>query len=281
MAQSSNSFVSDAGFEDHIGHKQPSSRETPPHALRYGHAGVQPVLAPIHVFSNDHMQHLSPPSSPNLVTVPNKDANAPLPSDGSPEQPHMIRPSTNFVPGFILRTDSSESASMLSSTAPPRSQSGSISDMLGRLRNPTFSKEFWLKDEACHNCFLCGAQFTAFRRKHHCRMCGRIFDSKCTSLVVGEWNGRQSSLRVCKDCKTIIDEYEDSEDEIARSPQSTPVPSLYEPDHELSNSETSALYSMPQSMRPKLLPLMAVPAVYRSQEKHKNHTSVEFPSIRI
>lgn len=40
---------------------------------------------------------------------------------------------------------------------------------LQQLRKGTLSKEFWMKDENCKDCFLCGKTFNAFRRKHHCR----------------------------------------------------------------------------------------------------------------
>jgi len=40
---------------------------------------------------------------------------------------------------------------------------------LQQLRKGTLTKEFWMKDENCKDCFLCGRTFNAFRRKHHCR----------------------------------------------------------------------------------------------------------------
>ncbi|KAF3918258.1 hypothetical protein ABW21_db0201418 [Orbilia brochopaga] len=32
------------------------------------------------------------------------------------------------------------------------------------------SRDFWMKDENCKECFICQRPFTTFRRKHHCRM---------------------------------------------------------------------------------------------------------------
>ena len=52
---------------------------------------------------------------------------------------------------------------------------------------------------------------TAFRRKHHCRICGRIFDDKCTSHIPGSRFGLQEKIRVCNSCKNIMDEYDDLE----------------------------------------------------------------------
>lgn len=40
---------------------------------------------------------------------------------------------------------------------------------LQQLRKGTLTKEFWMKDENCKDCYLCGRTFNAFRRKHHCR----------------------------------------------------------------------------------------------------------------
>lgn len=38
-----------------------------------------------------------------------------------------------------------------------------------RSRNKILSKDFWMRDENCKECFLCGDLFSAWRRKHHCR----------------------------------------------------------------------------------------------------------------
>ncbi|KAF5892554.1 lateral signaling target protein 2 isoform X1 [Clarias magur] len=39
----------------------------------------------------------------------------------------------------------------------------------------------WVPDEACNSCIACKAPFTVIRRKHHCRSCGKIFCSRCSS----------------------------------------------------------------------------------------------------
>jgi 1-phosphatidylinositol-3-phosphate 5-kinase len=51
----------------------------------------------------------------------------------------------------------------------------------------------------------------AFRRRHHCRICGRIFDDKCTSHIPGSRFGLQEKIRVCNSCNSIMDEYDDLE----------------------------------------------------------------------
>ena len=36
-------------------------------------------------------------------------------------------------------------------------------------RGKVLSKDFWMRDENCKECFLCGDAFSTFRRRHHCR----------------------------------------------------------------------------------------------------------------
>ncbi|XP_057770606.1 1-phosphatidylinositol-3-phosphate 5-kinase FAB1B-like isoform X2 [Salvia miltiorrhiza] len=69
------------------------------------------------------------------------------------------------------------------------------------------SRDFWMPDQSCRVCYECDSQFTLFNRRHHCRLCGRIFCAKCTSnwLPIGhsepkisleEWD----KIRVCNYC---------------------------------------------------------------------------------
>ncbi|PKA65141.1 1-phosphatidylinositol-3-phosphate 5-kinase FAB1B [Apostasia shenzhenica] len=46
------------------------------------------------------------------------------------------------------------------------------------------SRDFWMPDGSCRVCYECDSQFTVFNRRHHCRLCGRIFCAKCTSNFV-------------------------------------------------------------------------------------------------
>ncbi|KAK5724092.1 Mitochondrial distribution and morphology protein 12 [Elasticomyces elasticus] len=95
------------------------------------------------------------------------------------------------------------------------------------LKRRVISKEFWMKDENAKDCFYCGQIFSTFRRKHHCRTCGQIFDAKCTSLVSGRPFGQPGTLRLCKPCEAMIYEsddddstvYSDDGDEAERSPR--------------------------------------------------------------
>ena len=39
----------------------------------------------------------------------------------------------------------------------------------------------WIPDDHQPNCRSCGAQFTLFNRRHHCRACGHIVCNKCST----------------------------------------------------------------------------------------------------
>ena len=47
--------------------------------------------------------------------------------------------------------------------------SEAVSQALRQLRMGNLTRDFWMKDEVCKECFLCGNTFSAWRRKHHCR----------------------------------------------------------------------------------------------------------------
>jgi 1-phosphatidylinositol-3-phosphate 5-kinase len=92
------------------------------------------------------------------------------------------------------------------------------------IKRRVISKEFWMKDENARDCFYCGDPFSTFRRKHHCRTCGQIFDAKCTVTVQGKPFGQSGTLRLCKPCDAMIYGSDDDstvftdEDEPLRSP---------------------------------------------------------------
>jgi hypothetical protein len=45
-------------------------------------------------------------------------------------------------------------------------------------------KSHWMPDQLCKHCYACEEKFTVFRRRHHCRLCGQVFCSKCSSCFV-------------------------------------------------------------------------------------------------
>ncbi|CAF0880540.1 unnamed protein product [Brachionus calyciflorus] len=59
----------------------------------------------------------------------------------------------------------------------------------------------WIKDNAQTACSTCNESFTAFRRRHHCRTCGKLFCNSCCSLTVPvEFNKFKDPVRVCNSC---------------------------------------------------------------------------------
>ena len=54
---------------------------------------------------------------------------------------------------------------------------------------PKISPSIWIPSSNITHCYGCAAQFTIWNRKHHCRICGRIFCNACTAS-----RGRISSL---------------------------------------------------------------------------------------
>ncbi|KAJ9068984.1 Mitochondrial distribution and morphology protein 12 [Entomophthora muscae] len=85
------------------------------------------------------------------------------------------------------------------------------------------NKDYWMKDEHCHSCYNCNKSFTPlFRRKHHCRICGQIFCSDCTSkMIPGDTLGQPGLIRVCDYCHRLRQSYH-SAGQLAKSPTGTP-----------------------------------------------------------
>ncbi|XP_048459850.1 lateral signaling target protein 2 homolog isoform X2 [Rhincodon typus] len=62
----------------------------------------------------------------------------------------------------------------------------------------------WIADSACNQCMSCRAPFTIVRRRHHCRNCGKIFCSHCSSQSAPlPWYGHMKPVRVCTHCYTF------------------------------------------------------------------------------
>lgn len=88
------------------------------------------------------------------------------------------------------------------------------------LKNGGIPKKYWMNDSFVSECLNCFKQFTAFRRKHHCRFCGQIFCSDCTifisysqykqqrqakdGAIIKDPNAYNDKLRVCKPCYSDV-----------------------------------------------------------------------------
>ncbi|KAG5572998.1 hypothetical protein H5410_062764 [Solanum commersonii] len=58
------------------------------------------------------------------------------------------------------------------------------------------SRDFWMPDHVCRVCYECDSQFTLFNRRHHCRLCGRVFCANDPRPLREEWE----RIRVCNYC---------------------------------------------------------------------------------
>ncbi|EGX89349.1 1-phosphatidylinositol-3-phosphate 5-kinase (Fab1) [Cordyceps militaris CM01] len=172
------------------------------------------------------------------------------------------------------------------STTTHEGASDHMSAQLDRMGRHVLSKEFWMKDDTCKECYLCQAPFSAFRRKHHCRTCGCIFDSKCTKLVPGDKFGVQGTLRVCKRCLEAMHRRhegsasEESGDEQSFMPKifgpSQLKPGQRSPSQSRRDGDPAAAAPEPSSgHRPSVTPMMAIPATRWMHESNRNSAVLE------
>uniref|UniRef100_A0A671VAK2 FYVE and coiled-coil domain-containing protein 1 n=1 Tax=Sparus aurata TaxID=8175 RepID=A0A671VAK2_SPAAU len=101
-------------------------------------------------------------------------------------------------------------------------------------------ERWWLVDKEATHCLGCQGQFTWWLRRHHCRLCGRIFCYYCSNnFVMTKHSGKKE--RCCRDCYTqhsaVVERF--TEAELSPSdiqppppgsgPQPPPEPAPYKP----------------------------------------------------
>ena len=89
-----------------------------------------------------------------------------------------------------------------SSTAQTNNDTATNSTDAGDFYN---SRQHWMPDQLCKQCYACDTPFTVFRRRHHCRLCGQVFCSSCSAFFVPSQHSKQkkgtsSTLRTCQMC---------------------------------------------------------------------------------
>ncbi|ADV21989.1 1-phosphatidylinositol-3-phosphate 5-kinase, putative [Cryptococcus gattii WM276] len=116
----------------------------------------------------------------------------------------------SYVPGFPLAQDDIRSVRSMGAVK----RLNSVSRIIKRMKGDGLSKQYWMADEHCKECYDCKSVFTAWRRKHHCRICGQIFCSRCASNIIGARRfGQDGVVRVCNLCLKIMEEYKEDEDD--------------------------------------------------------------------
>ncbi|XP_055361271.1 1-phosphatidylinositol 3-phosphate 5-kinase isoform X2 [Betta splendens] len=84
--------------------------------------------------------------------------------------------------------------------------------MEGKSQNSDL-KQYWMPDSQCKECYDCNEKFTTFRRRHHCRLCGQIFCSRCCNQEIpGKFMGYTGDLRACTYCRKLALSYAHSAD---------------------------------------------------------------------
>ncbi|KAM9445032.1 FYVE and coiled-coil domain-containing protein 1 [Clarias gariepinus] len=103
------------------------------------------------------------------------------------------------------------------------------SDALEFEQKQRAEEQWWLVDREASRCLSCNSQFTWWLRKHHCRLCGRIFCYYCSNNFVSTRCGGKKE-RCCRECYTqhsaVVERFTRSE---ISSPAHTPAANTHTP----------------------------------------------------
>ncbi|EEB05619.1 1-phosphatidylinositol-3-phosphate 5-kinase Fab1 [Schizosaccharomyces japonicus yFS275] len=144
-----------------------------------------------------------------------------------------------------------------------------VTQSLLRLRDNSYSKNFWMKDSSALSCFLCEAEFTAIRRRHHCRICGKIFCSKCTIQVSGKLLNTTKSIRACITCARLAEQNLEIYSQVNTAPTTASNQKPLKNDQntsaalaqKVSSSDNASSFEMPVDARPPdIAPMLAIPS---------------------
>jgi len=66
----------------------------------------------------------------------------------------------------------------------------------------------WVPDAERDSCVKCSTPFSTFNRRHHCRHCGNIFCSDCSSKEIAVPRiGITTPARICDECYIEVRSY--------------------------------------------------------------------------
>ncbi|XP_054736493.1 putative 1-phosphatidylinositol 3-phosphate 5-kinase isoform X1 [Anastrepha obliqua] len=156
-------------------------------------------------------------SNVNIVTTnvqPTNTFNAPANKDTSASSSTPTSSSTpdelNGDPGERIQDLPAEASEGRTMVNVLKRMSSLMATKNSDLRNyrDTELHRFWMPDSKAKECYDCAQRFSTFRRKHHCRLCGQIFCSKCCNQVVpGKIIMCAGELKVCNYCSKIVLSY--------------------------------------------------------------------------
>lgn len=85
------------------------------------------------------------------------------------------------------------------------------------------TKAHWVSDQSVSECLQCGAPFTVFLRRHHCRACGSCYCNQCTlQRAAVPRVGIRDAVRVCDICFELLG-YSARVDDLLAAASSTAV----------------------------------------------------------
>ena len=228
-----------------------------------------------------------------------------------PQRPPMLRVGISHLPGFepsraSSTMDGSEGSSAPSSRTasyrkPSLGAAANLNTALGRKRSTLKSasgssqsqpqhpkrrvldKKFWMLDEGAKVCFSCGQSFSTFRRKHHCRTCGQIFDAKCTSLHPGRQFGQASEVRLCKPCENMVIGSDDDSTVFSDEDRDDYAKSPLLQARTVDQDEASDRFGGPTFSRPDtavMTPSIGIPVSRRNREAKRRSAVIEFDDSR-
>ncbi|XP_054734198.1 lateral signaling target protein 2 homolog isoform X2 [Anastrepha obliqua] len=147
---------------------------------------------------NDSVGSASPISSASSSSASSEN-NSPVSQRASittPTSSHINYVNNNNNNPTTTRTTPPSAAATAAAAATTAAASMRTVNVNARLSPPA-----WVPDDKAPRCMSCRTQFTAFRRRHHCRNCGGVFCGVCSnaSAPLPKY-GLTKAVRVCRDC---------------------------------------------------------------------------------
>jgi len=150
------------------------------------------------ISQNPHAEHLNLPYTAHSVPRwPSEELEVSSESEGElhtyqPSQPHQSNGSSPLHPA---------SSSSPSSEQPDIQKPASTSSA-SEATNPYPARPHWVEDQYAACCAKCSIDFSTFKRRHHCRACGKVFCNGCSNkwLLLPKEFGYTTVQRLCAAC---------------------------------------------------------------------------------